>query len=170
MSTGTPHLDRRPSAPWLTKVVEVWALGGGAILILLVLMEITSTMASLALGTPLKGAFELTEMGVAIAAFAFLPYCQMTGAHVSADIFTTGAGPRAVALFDLAAAVIALAIGLILVWRMTLGFKDYWDYEEVTAILGIPLWYAFVPIIASLALLCVTALNGLQLAWRRTRS
>ena len=41
-------------------------------------------------GMPFPGDFEMTEIGIANAAFAFLPYCQLTGANVTADIFTSG--------------------------------------------------------------------------------
>jgi len=36
---------------------------------------------------PINGDFELVEAGMAFAIFAFLPLCQLNGAHASVDIF-----------------------------------------------------------------------------------
>ena len=73
---------------WASKLIEGWALFGGMILLLLVIMTTYSAAAGFLIATPFSGDFELTEMGVAVASFAFLPYCQLTFANVSADVFT----------------------------------------------------------------------------------
>ena len=96
-------------------------------------------------------------MCVAVAAFMFLPYCQLTFAHVSADIFTSKASDRLVRLLSRAGSVLALAFSLLLVSRTYEGLLDYQTYLETTTILQIPIWYAFVPAILSLALWAVAA-------------
>lgn len=144
------------------RVIEWWALAGGVLLLAIVLMTTWSAFSGVVFARPFPGDFELTEVGVAIAAFAFLPYCQLTGANVTADIFTAGAGPRLVAMLSTLAAAIAFGFSLLLLWRMQAGLVDYREYVETTAILQIPLWMAFVPILASLALLAVAALISLS--------
>ena len=62
-------------------------------------MNAISVTGSAVFGRPFPGDFELTEMGVAVAAFSFLPYCQLTGANVTADIFTSGASRAWIAIF-----------------------------------------------------------------------
>ncbi|MBZ0217009.1 MAG: hypothetical protein K8F25_10685, partial [Fimbriimonadaceae bacterium] len=52
---------------------------------------------------------------------------------------------------------------------MSEGLVDYQKYRETTAILQIPLWYGFVPILISLALLVVAALVTLIDAAREIR-
>ena len=156
--------DARPSL--LRRVIEWWALAGGAILLGIALMTSWSALSSLVFGKPLPGDFELTEIFVAVAVFAFLPYCQLTDANVTADLFTARAGPRAVASFALFAALLALAIGALLAWRTWAGLLDYRQYVETTAILKIPIWSAYVPALASLALLIVACLISLRDAWR----
>jgi TRAP-type C4-dicarboxylate transport system permease small subunit len=140
------------------KLIEWWALAGGIVLVAIVLMTTWSVFSGAVFGTPFPGDFELTEIGVAVAAFAFLPYCQITGSNVSADIFTSRAGARTIAALTLLAALVAIGFSLILLWRMWAGMIDYQKYLETTAILQIPLWTAFVPILCSLALLCVAAI------------
>ncbi|HMB46863.1 MAG TPA: TRAP transporter small permease [Afifellaceae bacterium] len=148
---------RAKSIGFARKLVEWWALAGGVLLIAVVLMTTWSVFSGAVFGTPFPGDFELTEIGVAVAAFAFLPYCQITGSNVSADIFTSRAGPRVIAALTLLAALIAMAFSLLLLWRMWAGMIDYQKYLETTAILQIPLWTAFVPILCSLALLCLAS-------------
>ena len=133
---------------------------------LIVLMNTWSVVSLSALGFPVPGDFEMVQMGVAIAAFSFLPYCQLTGANVTADIFTSRASPRWVALFTLLAAVVAAIFSVILIWRMSDGLASYLEYEEVTTILNIPVWIAFPPILVSLALLIVASVITLVQAIR----
>lgn len=136
-----------------TRVITGWALVGGAVLVGVVLVNAWSILAGAMFNKPFPGDFELTEMGAGIAVFCFLPYCQLTGSNVSADIFTMRAGPRAVALMSLFAALIAVLFAALLLWRMSAGLMDYREYEEFTGILQIPIWWAFPPILVSLALL-----------------
>ena len=142
-----------------------WAMLGGMVLLAVVAMNAISVLATVA-GRTFPGDFELTQLGVAIAAFAFLPYCQLTNANVAADIFTSRASPRALSIFRLAASAAALLFSGLLVWRMFLGMSDQREYGYTTAILQIPVWWAFVPILASLALLVVASYITLSANFR----
>ena len=73
------------------RFIEWWALGGCCVLAVVVVMATISSVTGFLFATPFPGDFELTQMLVAVAAFMFLPYCQLTFAHVSADIFTSKA-------------------------------------------------------------------------------
>lgn len=151
--TGPAGLARR--------VIEGWALLGGAVLLGIALLTAWSAATGFVLGKPLPGDFELTEILVAVAVFSFLPYCQLADANVTADLFTAGAGPRTVAALGLLAALLALAISVLLTWRTWAGMLDYRQFVETTAILKIPIWVAYVPALASLVLLvlaCVIVL------------
>lgn len=142
----------------LPGLIKGWALLGGFLLLAVVLMTVYSAAASFLISKPFPGDFELTQMGVAVAAFAFLPYCQLSFANVSADIFTSGASPATVRLLNRLGSLIALFFSLLLIWRMYEGLLDYQTYLEVTTILQIPLWYAFVPTLFSLSLLVLASL------------
>lgn len=151
----------------LRRAIEVWALLGGLVLVAIALMTSWSAASSWLFGRPLPGDFELVEMLVAVSVFMFLPYCQLVGANVTADLFTAGAGPRTVALLELLGAAVALTFGLLLLWRMYEGLLDYRQYVETTTILKIPIWYAYLPALASLALLSLAASLSVHDAWRR---
>lgn len=154
----------------LRRVIEWWALLGGVVLLGIALMTTWSAFSGWVFGKPLAGDFELTEILVAVAVFAFLPYCQVSDANVTADLFTARAGPRALAAFGLFAALLALGIAVLLTWRTWAGLIDYRKYVETTAILKIPVWTAYVPALASLALLVLACLISLRESWRALRS
>ena len=137
-----------------------WALPGGVVLLAVVLV-IVATVVGAAVWKPFPGDFELTEVGVAVAAFAFLPYCQLTGANVTADIFTAGASRRWLALFSLLASLLALGFSLLMLWRMYFGMLDQKAYGYTTAILQFPHWLAYLPILLSLVLLAAASLLSL---------
>lgn len=154
---------------FLGRVIEVWALLGGLVLLGIALMSTWSATSGVLFGKPLPGDFELVEMLVAISVFMFLPYCQLTGANVTADLFTARAGRHTVAVLTLLSALIALGFSVLLLWRMYEGLLDYRQYVETTTILRIPVWYAYVPALASLVLLALAALISVRDAfagWR----
>lgn len=150
----------------LRRAVEVWALLGGAVLLGVALMTAWSATSGVVLGRPLAGEVELTEMLVAVAVFMFLPWCQQAGTNVTANLFTARAGPRTVAALSLLSAVVAAAFAALLIWRMYEGMLSYREYVEVTTILGIPIWYAYVPALASLVLLAAAAAGSVVQASR----
>jgi TRAP-type C4-dicarboxylate transport system permease small subunit len=160
---------RRGFAGAVDTAATIWALAGGVLLLAIVLINAWSILANAFLGRPFAGAFELTEVGVAVAVFSFLPFCQITGANVTADIFTARAPRRWIAAFGLNAALVALGFALILAQRMWLGLLDQKAYNLTTAILQAPIWWAFVPIVASLVLLALAALVSLVEAARDLR-
>lgn len=154
--------DRRAGlSGFARRVIEIWALLGGIILFGVALMTTWSATSGVVFHKPLPGDFEMTEMLTAVAVFMWLPYCQINNANVAADIFTARAGLRTVALLGVVAGVVALAFGAALIWRMYAGLLDYRQYVETTAILRIPIWYAYVPALISLALLCAASLISL---------
>lgn len=162
MATPAPPHDTQPRYRLARSLIAGWALAGGVLLLAVVLVNVFSVLGSALFGRPFPGDFELTEIGVCVAAFAFLPYCQITGSNVSADIFTARASPRVVAWLTASGALIALLFSLLLVWRMWDGMLDQKRYDYTTAILQFPHWLAFLPILVSLALLAVAALISLS--------
>lgn len=158
-SSGPEAADLGGRLEALTRlVIRWWALAGGALLVGIVLLTAYSAAMNILLSAPVAGDFEIVEVGVAIAAFTFLPYCQLTRANVTVDFFTAWAGPRTEALLGALASVVALLFAALLLWRMSEGMIDYRRYQEYTAITGFPLWMAFPPILVSLFLLVLASL------------
>jgi len=139
-------------------VFKYWALFGGLILVALVLMTAASAVSNLLFSRPFRGDYEIVKHGVAIAAFAFLPYCQITYSNVTVDVFTEGISDRAKAAMVVLSSLIAAVFAALLFRQMWFGMEDYIRYREVMTSLPIPLWTAFPPALVSLALLFVAAM------------
>jgi TRAP-type C4-dicarboxylate transport system permease small subunit len=139
-------------------VSRAWAVLGGGVLLAVMLMTVVSVLMRATVGTPILGDFELVELGTAIAAFAFLPYCHQAGGNVVVDVFTNRAPERVKSALSALSSLVLLAIALVLVWRMALGGYDFYRYHEVTTNLEIPRWWVFPPILISLALLALVSL------------
>ncbi len=153
-----------PLETLLRKAITFWALAGGGMLAVIVAVNVWTVLGGL-IGLPFAGDFELTEMGVAIAAFMFLPYCQLTGQNVTADIFTSRFSARLQRRISSVGSVLAFVFGALLMWRMTYGMLDQKNYMLASTILQIPVWWSYLPILASLALLIVAAAISLRGDW-----
>jgi TRAP-type C4-dicarboxylate transport system permease small subunit len=138
-------------------VIRYWALLGGFTLVALVVMTAASAVSNLIFNKPFPGDFEIVKHGIAIAAFAFLPYCQLTGSNVTVDIFTERMSDRAKSLMLLLASLIAAAVAVALFRQMWLGMLDYIQYGEAMVSVPIKLWTAFPPALVSLVLLFIAA-------------
>ncbi len=148
------------------RLIEYWALVGGVLLIGIVAVNALSLAGLIVAGRPFPGDFEIVEVGVAVAIFSFLPYCQLTGANVTADIFTASAGPRLLTVLSALASLVAMAFAVFLLVQMYEGYLDFRLYEETTAIYQFPIWVAYLPILVSIALLIVATLITFVEAFR----
>lgn len=142
---------------------RIWALLGGLLLLGVVGANVVSVVRIMVFNAPVPGVYEIVQVGVAVAMFMFLPYCQITGSNVTADIFTSGLGRKALVVLAALAAVFAIGLSGLLLWRMSFGLIDLWTYRETTAIYQFPIWIAYLPILVSLALwLLAAAVNLLD--------
>ena len=139
------------------KLISVWALVGGLILLFVVSLNIGTIIGGIVL-IHVPGDFELTQIGVAVAVFCFLPYCQLHKHNVTADIFTFWANSKTILLLRIGGAAVALLFSILLLWRMTDGMLDQKKYDYTTAILQFPVWIAFIPILISLWLLGIASI------------
>lgn len=150
---------------WLERISRAFAYAGGVVLAAIALVTVVSIIgrAFLFAGLgPIKGDYEIVEMGSAVAIFAFMPFAQYKRAHVVVDIFTLRFSQRFQAFLGFVGdSLIALAAGVI-VWRFWLGLGEKIPYgsdalrnalsmgykpffAETTYELSVPIWipYAF---------------------------
>jgi TRAP-type C4-dicarboxylate transport system permease small subunit len=145
----------------LDVLARTFAFLGGAVLVGITLMSVTSITGRALLGKPVPGDFELVQLGSAVAIAAFLPYCQLRRGNIIVDFFTTRATARAQAVLDALGALLFSAVMALLAWRTTLGFMTVKASHEVTMIVGFPVWIGYAAIVPSLVL---ATLVGLQTA------
>jgi len=136
----------RPTDPVgrvLFAISQVLAAFGGVVLFAMALLTAASVTGRAAFSTPIPGDFELVSIGIGVAIFAFLPYCQITRSNVIVDFFMVRAPTRAKAFCDAVGALLYLVIGAILTWRLILGGLDMYQYSERTMTINFPRWTTF---------------------------
>jgi TRAP-type C4-dicarboxylate transport system permease small subunit len=131
------------------------AVFGGLVLFALTLLTVISVVGRAAFSAPIPGDFELVELGMAVAIFSFLPYCQIVRGNVIVDLFTAKASRRTRALLDVIGNLLFTAIAALLTWRVAIGGLEIRSYNETTMVLQVPVWWGYVPAVAFLAFLTV---------------
>lgn len=151
---------------FMDRLARLFALLGGIVLSTLIVMTCLSIigrsmnamlhsdllqgavpgLASALLATgvgPINGDFELVEAGMAFTIFAFLPLCQLRGAHASVDIFTQmlpiGFNRILRALIE----AIFAAVLVIIAWELSQGMLSKQRSGQTTFLLAFPLWWAY---------------------------
>lgn len=124
------------------------ALFGGFILLAVIALTCVSiigrALVPLNIGaSSVRGIYDMTEIGMAAAIFAFLPWCQYNQGHATVDLFQAAFPKSMNKSLDLifnAAMFIVAAIGT---WRLYLGMLDKHSYGETTLIAQIPVWLGY---------------------------
>lgn len=129
-------------------IARTLAFAGGIILLLVIALTCVSiagrAFVPLDIGVgPIRGIYDFTEIGMAAAVFAFLPWAQLRETHARVDLFQN-AFPASINLFlDLLYNVAMAFVAAIGTWRLYLGMMDKLSYGETTLIAQVPVWYGF---------------------------
>ena len=136
----------------LNKFAEViatsLALAGGIVLLCLIVLTCISIAGravlflDIGLG-PIRGIYDISEIAMAAAIFAFLPWTQLLEAHARVDLFEPIMPKRLNLSFDLVFNIAMFAVALAGTYRMYLGMLDKHSYGETTLIAQIPVWYGY---------------------------
>ncbi|EPE64407.1 tripartite ATP-independent periplasmic transporter, DctQ component, partial [Pasteurella multocida 2000] len=86
------------------------------------------------------GDIEIMQMGCAVAASLFLPFCTLMSEHLKVDFFTAKCPPVLRNKMDALADLLLGLVSFLLVWRIALQSETLKEYEEVTALLSFPTW------------------------------
>ena len=116
---------------------------------------------------PLNGDFELVESGMAFAIFAFIPICQLHGAHASVDVFVKITPPALARFMAWASEMVFAAVLVLLAWQLSLGLHDKLRSGETTFLIQFPVWWAYA---FSLCGAMVAALVGVVIACYHSRA
>ncbi len=127
---------RKSLGLWLDRI-----LGLTAALILLGMMLLTAidVVSRYAFNWPLRGAFELTELGLLVLIFAGLPMTSRAGEHVTMDFIDAVISPRArgylIRFMEFLVGLIVLALA----WLVWLKAGKIAGYGDTTDVLKLPL-------------------------------
>ena len=129
-------------------IARVLALAGGAVLLGITAMTVVSIIGralvpfDIELG-PIRGIYDFTEIGMAAAVFAFLPWAQFKEAHARVDLFQFAIPPQMDRFLDLLFNIAMVFVATIGAWRLYLGMLDKQSYSETTLIAQIPVWQGY---------------------------
>lgn len=110
---------------------------------------------------PVNGDFELVEAGMAFAIFAFLPLCQLNGAHASVDVFTSMLPKAANRALQAGIETVFAAILVLIAWQLYLGMISKMDSGQTTFLIQFPVWWAYA---AAFGASAIAALTGIYMA------
>ncbi|MFK7997075.1 MAG: TRAP transporter small permease [Granulosicoccus sp.] len=92
---------------------------------------------------PIDGDFELVEAGMAFTIFAFLPLCQLNGAHASVDIFTAALPGRVSRLLRLVVEFVFAAVLVLIAVKLFGGMESKRASGQTTLLLQFPVWWGY---------------------------
>jgi TRAP-type C4-dicarboxylate transport system permease small subunit len=150
----------------MDKLARLFALIGGCVLSLLVVQTCLSIVgrslnsilhgdfmqsampdvADMLLATgvgPINGDFELVQSGMAFVIFAFLPICQLSGAHASVDIFIQNLPTRINHALRMITEVVFAIILVVIAFQFYQGTLSKMNSGQTTFLLQFPLWWAY---------------------------
>lgn len=156
--------DARRSAGRLA--ARLLSVVAALLLVTMMLVTFVDVVGRYLFNAPLPGAFELTEVLLALVIFVGLPLVTARREHVTVDLVTARLPWRLrAALARLALMVTAAMLG-VFAWRLGASARDFSAYGDATVYLGIPLG----PVAGTMALFAaISALVAAVLAIRPGR-
>jgi TRAP-type C4-dicarboxylate transport system permease small subunit len=151
----------------LSRVISLWALLGGVLLLVIVVatcinaLGFTANTVARTWGGSvpgLSGYEDGVTMLVGVAALAMFPYCQLHGGHAVVEVFMQRAPSWANRFVEILSGLMVAALALGLAGFMVYGTLEVRGDNIQTAVLGWPVWVFMVPGVVSCVLWAIAAL------------
>lgn len=151
----------------LTKLIELWAILGGILLMGAVLVTIINVLGFSAnvLVRPfggyvsgLSGFEDMVTLWVGVVALSFMPYCQLKRGHIAVDVFMKSSPQWFQNLMQYISSFLMAAVAMFLGVMLFQGMIEARGDGTVTAVLGWSVWIFMLPGIISCALWALAAL------------
>ena len=143
-----------PSGP-LERLARAVALAGGLLLVGVMGMTVVSVLGRYLFNAPVPGDYEITELAIGVAVFAFFPYCHITNANIVVELFTGRMPPRFKAALDAVHNITFAIVAGLITWRLFIGGMHKLHDGETTVFLGIPIHWAYFSALLGAGLLAV---------------
>ena len=161
--TDTPAPPPSPPDHGAARIARILAFVGGLLVVALALLVTTSVVLRWLGGQGVNGDFEMVQMGLALAVFAFLPLCQAHRGNVMVDTFTLRLPSWMQAAMDVLWDLVYAGFAGFIAWRLAIGAMEAFTSRTTSMVLGLPIHYAIgacAGMAAFLALICLlTALR-----------
>lgn len=145
----------------LERLARSLALAGGLLLVGVMGMTVVSVVGRYLFNAPVPGDYEITELAIGIAVFAFFPYCHIANANIVVELFTGRLPSRFRAALDAVHNIMFALVAGLITWRLFAGAMHKLDDGETTVFLGIPVHWAYfsaLPGAGLLTMVCVLLL------------
>ena len=159
------HAPPGPARRLLESICGVLAAVGVAFFLIEAVLSVASIVGRTFLRNAVPGDYELVRMFSAVGIAMCLPYCEIKRGHVLVDFFTLKAPAAFKRFLDAAASILMAAVAFLLAWRTGVGMLEIRQYQETSMVLGLPVWWTYVPLAPTFALLGLAALSNM-LQWR----
>jgi TRAP-type C4-dicarboxylate transport system permease small subunit len=148
------------------RALRALALGGGVVLLGLMGLIAFDVVMRYVLRLPFLGAYEMTELAMALIVFLGLPYCAATGGHVAVDVLGRLLERPGMRWLNAALNLAGAALTGLMAWQAAVYAVDSNSRGEATNMLRIDLFPFQLVAAASMALFCVVLLAQ---TWRAIR-
>ena len=155
--------------PWglrLYRLTRFFALAGGAVFIVLVVMSLISIIGRKLASMPVPGDIEVMQMGTAVASAAMLAYCEMERHHLRVDFFTTSVSEQAREILDAVSHILLALFAALIAWRTGAAALSLREAGETSMILAWPVWIVVAGLVPSLVLLALAGAYNAVLHWQ----
>lgn len=149
------------------RLLRALALGGGAVLLGLMGLIAFDVVMRYVLRLPFLGAYEMTELAMALIVFLGLPYCAATGGHVAVDVLSPILDRPALRWLNVLLALAGAALTAVMAWQAVLYALSSRERGEATNMLGIDLFPFQLLAAASMAFFAAVLLAQARRALRK---
>jgi len=115
---------------------------------------------------PIRGSFELVEVGMAFCIFAFLPLCQIRGSHAQVDIFATKLSVRINQFLQWLADALFAVVLTVIAFQLYSGMMSKVRSGQTSFLLEYPVWWGYA---LSLVGAIIAAFIAVYIAVERSR-
>jgi TRAP-type C4-dicarboxylate transport system permease small subunit len=146
---------RSGDGPWLVAVANK-LLGSlsAAMLLGMMLLTVADVIGRYVLNAPVHGAYELTEVLLAVVVFGAAPLVTGRGTHVTTSLFDERMSPGVMRVRDASVAVFCAGICAVLAWRLWAQADSAAGVGQRTALLDVPV-APFIYFMAVMSAACV---------------
>ena len=158
MNPTTDHsLERNepvtaPPSGLLHRASVAFAIAGGLLIFATSLLILYSVLSRWLVGKAVYGDIELVQLASAVGASLFLPLAQLSGSHITVDLFTIKAGPRAVRAMQRIGSLLTALVLFVLVWRTAVGAIELYRTGAEMMMLRMSIWTGYAALIPGLLL------------------
>lgn len=158
----------KPLSYAIERVALAVLLVGGVGMLMSMFLGVADVVGTQLLGSPVPGAYEITESTMTLIVFGALAYAQIRRAHIRVELLYTHVGPRTKAAMDVLADVAAMVFFSLLLWQAWQEAEySYQINERSVGLIRFPLYPARIVLAAGTALMILRLALDLVVDTRR---